>query len=493
MTSKRILIVGLLVLLVAAAWTMRQAFRKPPAWLEETYIGSDSCAECHTLNHPTWKETLHASMVQVASPETIRGDFIDDNEYWLRHGQWDGSVPADDRPLIRLERYEDEFYSHIFDPSTGRMNPYRISHVVGTEFRQTYLIESEGTYFRMPIQWDMKGRRWLNLWNRQERIPETVGGPMEQLTNENAHWNLACARCHTTGYEMEGKGRWNELGIACESCHGPGGAHAEQYRNSVRLRIRSEVLRFLGRKHESYVIRPSRLDPAGSVSVCAQCHHADTWKETIAELVAYEPGDDLSSTFSEVPLARNTQRPPSNKTWPDGSPRGPGMLFRSFVESRCFHEGGATCIDCHSPHVAGEFRGRLEPGNGSDDYCLACHEELRPDIAAHTHHKPEGEGSRCMGCHMPKTLEGITFVGDFDYARVRSHEIDHIPFPEASVQLGGVERMPNACADCHADESAEWAARWSTEWWGPRERIAAEIAARPEAGASPQAERSLGL
>jgi len=452
------------------------------------YVGSETCGTCHVLNYPGWKGTLHATMVQEATPQTVRGDFDNQNEYWLHDGVR-GPAPPDDRVLVRLLRDWDEYYAYIYDPDTGRMNPYRITHTIGTAFRQTYLVESMGTFFRVPIQWSVKQKRWVNLWNRQTAKDETLTGPMELFLNPHARWNETCARCHTTGYRLEGTGQWSEMGIACEACHGPGLEHVNYFLDSKLRRLRSELLKAAGSEPPTYIVRPSKLDPEKSISVCAQCHQADIWLKNVPRYVGFEPGEDLSDHFYEIPLEPDCQEPPSNKTWPDTTPRGPGVLFRSFAESRCFLEGGVTCIDCHAMHDPGEYRELLRAGTASDDFCLRCHEGIADPIETHTHHRMDGEGSRCYGCHMPRLIEGLEMVGDYDYGRVRTHELDHIPYPESSVRFGGVEEMPNACNECHADQTSEWASEWATKWWGPRQEIQAEIDARIAASGGGQAEQ----
>jgi len=47
----------------------------------------------------------------------------------------------------------------------------------------------------------------------------------------------------------------------------------------------------------------------------------------------------------------------------------------------------------------------------------------------------------------------------------RDHSL-RIPRPDLSVKLG----MPNACNDCHADKSAEWAASKIEQWHGPNRK-----------------------
>ena len=483
--------VALLTLAVAALF---MAVGDRSAGTQRGYIGSGTCGTCHFLNHTGWKDTLHSSMVQEATPHTVAGDFVEKNEYWLHDGIHGGGSPPGDRLLVKMVRYKDEFYTYIFDPETQKLNPYRITHVVGTTYRQTYLVHSKGIYFRVPIEWAIHQRRWVNFWNRQEKKDETVGAPMDAFLHPNGHWNEFCARCHTTGYSQAGGGQWSELGIACESCHGPGAAHAAYFWKSKVFRLRATVLKILGRDPNTFIIRPTRLEPKRAVSVCGQCHQADIYMNNVPGYVAYEPGADLSPHFYETPLEPDVTFPASNRTWPDGSPRGPGVLFRSFVESRCFKEGGVTCTDCHATHQPGEIRELLVPGKASDALCLHCHGKIGEALEAHTHHAAASTGSRCYGCHLPKLLEGLVMEGEYGYNRIRTHELDHIPYPEASVRFGGVDKMPNACSECHADRSAQWAVDWATRWYGPRARVGEEIDRRlAGAGKGPDREKTHGL
>jgi predicted CXXCH cytochrome family protein len=107
---------------------------------------------------------------------------------------------------------------------------------------------------------------------------------------------------------------------------------------------------------------------------------------------------------------------------------------------------GVTCSDCHEPH---SLKLRAQ-GNA---LCAQCHPAERYDRASHTHHAPDSPAGECVSCHMPVT----TFMqidGRHDH-RFR------VPRPDLSVRLG----VPNACTDCHADRSAEWAAGTLRTWF----------------------------
>ncbi|MFO0658628.1 MAG: hypothetical protein U0165_02160 [Polyangiaceae bacterium] len=79
-------------------------------------------------------------------------------------------------------------------------------------------------------------------------------------------------------------------------------------------------------------------------------------------------------------------------------------------EARDFLLGGCaskmSCSECHVVHAADGGAGKLaklETIEGNS-LCTRCHTqyEERTALEAHTHHKPQGEGSFCVSCHMPR-------------------------------------------------------------------------------------------
>ena len=101
---------------------------------------------------------------------------------------------------------------------------------------------------------------------------------------------------------------------------------------------------------------------------------------------------------------------------------------------------------------------QLLPTNNS--LCTGCHEAIGADLTAHTFHPAASEGSSCVECHMPRSVTSIR-------AKMRDHSIS-IPSPRNTARFG----VPNACNECHAAESPEWATARMDEWWGetPRRR-----------------------
>src|SRR5207253_534568 len=102
--------------------------------------------------------------------------------------------------------------------------------------------------------------------------------------------------------------------------------------------------------------------------------------------------------------------------------------------------------NCHDPHSAK----LLAEGNG---LCAQCHLPARFDAREHHHHEPGSAGAQCVNYHMPtKTYMVVD-------AR-RDHSI-RVPRPDLSVSLG----TPNACAQCHAGHTPEWATQAVARWF----------------------------
>jgi tetratricopeptide (TPR) repeat protein len=109
------------------------------------------------------------------------------------------------------------------------------------------------------------------------------------------------------------------------------------------------------------------------------------------------------------------------------------------------HAAGVTCSG-HDPHSA---KLRAE-GNA---LCAQCHMPARFDVSEHHHHRPSSAGAQCVSCHMATKTYMVVDVR-------RDHSF-RVPRPDLSVALG----TPNACTQCHAERSAEWAAQTVAKWY----------------------------
>src|SRR5690606_17138734 len=184
------------------------------------------------------------------------------------------------------------------------------------------------------------------------------------------NWNSMCGTCHNTGfqknYQPEGDTyatAMAELGVGCESCHGPMRKHVEWQRREQ------------GRGPDPTL---AQFTPAVHMENCAPCHARRG--EVTGD---FAPGDSFWDHFLLSIVDHQ------HLFHPDGQILEEDYEFAPFLGSR-MHAAGVTCTDCHDPHSG---RTRLQ-GN---QLCLQCHDGSRPgspiiDPARHTFHAPESAG-----------------------------------------------------------------------------------------------------
>lgn len=97
------------------------------------------------------------------------------------------------------------------------------------------------------------------------------------------------------------------------------------------------------------------------------------------------------------------------------------------------------CADCHSTNVKKGF----DPARDTFATTLGSFAQSR------MHER----GVTCVGCHLPPTTYMVIDP--------RNDHSMRIPRPDRAVALG----TPDACTGCHADQSADWAARAVRRWY----------------------------
>jgi formate-dependent nitrite reductase cytochrome c552 subunit len=141
-----------------------------------------------------------------------------------------------------------------------------------------------------------------------------------------------------------------------------------------------------------------------------------------------------------------------------------GREYNGLIETPCYQRGELSCLSCHQMHQAPcdtrpakEWADdQLKVGMRGNQACLQCHNEYRREerLTQHTHHPAASSGSVCYNCHMPYTTYGL-------HKAIRSHQIDS-PTVAASLSTG----RPNACNQCHLDQTLKWTSQHLDEWYG---------------------------
>jgi predicted CXXCH cytochrome family protein len=440
------------VLAGGAAWQLLAERNTPWARFFDSaatplaFVGSDTCAQCHPAEAKLWRSSQHKLAMDHATDKSVLGDFNDASfDHYGVHS--------------RFFRRSGKFFVETDGPD-GNLATFEVKYTFGVDPLQQYLIEfPDGRLQALSLAWDTRpkdqgGRRWFHLYPDEEIKHDDV----LHWTKLNQNWNFMCAECHSTGvrknYDVAADRfatTWAEISVGCEACHGQGSRHAAWARAKqswrpfgktedrtkgllVRLDERSDVIWRIDPRTGNAARNFTPALVRREVETCGLCHAR---RSKFSE--DWTPGRSLSDTHVVSSLARGLYHA-------DGQMLDEVYNYGSFKQSKMF-AAGVTCGDCHEPHAA-KLRA---PGDG---VCLQCHAVDK--YAATTHHRHDGASPplTCASCHMP---ERAYMVVD----RRHDHSF-RVPRPDLSVKLG----TPNACNDCHADKSAQWAASAIEAWHG---------------------------
>jgi len=406
------------------------------------YAGGASCAPCHAKEHAAWRGTHHDLAMQVASDSSVLGNFADAK--FRQAGVSSSFFKRDGKFFVNT------------DGPDGKLADFEIRYTFGVLPLQQYLIELPGGRLQaLGIAWDSRpksagGQRWFHLY--PDRVLK-AGDPLH-WTGIDQNWNYQCADCHSTNLRKnyDAKGRrfntsWSDINVSCEACHGPASEHfawATKQGDWQRFDGPGKGLTMALDERRGVVWNmnaasgnAARSVPRGAareIEVCARCHARRG--QFSDDVIHGRPfGDAFRLALLEETLY-----------WDDGQQRAEDYEIGSFLQSKMFVKG-VTCADCHDPHTL-KLRA---PGAA---VCAQCHLAAKYDAPAHTHHAQGSKGAECAACHMPTKPYMIVDPR-------RDHSM-RIPRPDLSVALG----VPNACNNCHTNQTPRWAAASVVRWYG---------------------------
>lgn len=390
------------------------------------FAGSKSCAKCHAAASKAWSSSRHSKMVQPASAAGVLGDFSR------------GDLTLRDAPYKVASRNGQYFITESY--LTGKPVERKVDFTLGNRRIQHYLSKlPDGRIIVLPPTWDVTRKDWFHAFDIDD--PEEMPGATTQI------WNKMCYGCHVSqekkNYDLDKNQystAWQDFGINCERCHGPGAEHAAFY----------SAPNHKGKpKHD--VVLQSKLDAARNSAVCGQCH---SFRDIYVD--NFTAGDDYFDHFLPI-LEFSLPDSADPAYWTDGRPRRFSTDAFALWQSQCFLKGNATCLDCHvTPHNTDVDR-NPQLRTDSNSLCTRCHAKLAAPTAlsSHTHHEERSAGSSCIECHMPRTVFSIK-------AEIRDHALT-VPVPENTIR----HKIPNACNNCHKDKDAAWTLNVMNSWAPP--------------------------
>jgi hypothetical protein len=322
---------------------------------EVSYIGNKACAGCHADIYRRYAATPMANSSGRNLQPLTPGSFL--------HSASQVRYEIDRKGEVKVSRGTAR--------DVRRLSYYFGSGAAGRSFgyvRDGFLYEAPVTWYTQTGAWDVSPGYQSDTVSRWSR-------PIDP----------SCLFCHAS------QPRWREGtvnayadpafdqdGVGCERCHGPGSLHAQG---------------------KAKMVNPAALSPPLRDSVCSQCHLTGQSRvERVRRRIEdYRPGDALSD-FVAVFVPVNSS----------------GFQVNSHVEklaeSGCKRAAGDRmwCGACHDPHTtpaaserAAWYRSR----------CLTCHETSQCN-----------RGFDCTTCHMPKNR-----AADANHGVFTDHSIPRIP------------------------------------------------------------------
>ena len=299
------------------------------------FVGNQACSGCHANIYRRYSLTPMALSSGRNLPNLIPGSFRDAKSQ-VRY-----DVAANG--LVELSRGAKR--------DQRQLTYYFGSGAAGRSFGYV----KDGFLFEAPVTWYAQTGAW----------DVSPGYASEPASDWSRPLEPSCLLCHASQIRWRegtlngyGDPAFDQNGVSCERCHGPGSLHTEGKGNMVN---------------------PAKLTPARRDAICAQCHLTGQSRVVRAgrQLTDYRPGGLLSDFVAHiVPAEREEFQVNSH--------------VEKLAESGCKRSAGDRmwCGSCHDPHSvpapserAAYFRAK----------CLGCHEA--GDC---------GRGFDCSGCHMPK-------------------------------------------------------------------------------------------
>lgn len=379
----KLFVLGILALALAACGAEAPVDVKAIMAQPKNFVGSETCKKCHLEHYDSWKMTLHSRMTQDVQKnrDAIITDF-DEKKIREDLAKIDNlKVPADKIHIPKIDE---------------------IKYTIGSQWKQRYIVEKEGTLYISAVQYNADTDRWVNY---------------NENTWDKSPWLLKCGGCHATGVDLE-KQKFVEPAVGCEACHGKGSWHAALPKTEVFAKRQT-------------IVNPAKLTMGVAVEICGSCHNrGKSLKNKDAGWpVGYEPGKALEAYYQSTTFAGGD----ANHLYGNEFSKAHHQQYIDWKQSK-HHVEGVTCTSCHYVHQAGIPPTRFQTQAAGSKQCFSCHVQVNTNMAHSIH-----SFANCVGCHMPRIVKSAE-SGD-----LHSHVFVTL-LPSETIKN---KDIPNSCQTCH--------------------------------------------
>ncbi|MFH1862754.1 MAG: T9SS type A sorting domain-containing protein [bacterium] len=265
----------------------------------QTYVGSSACQLCHSSKYNTWVNSgHHYKLVAITG------------------GQ----------PPVYPFQYHSGTPNVVNPPEAAgtQLTWNDVSYVIGGYYWKARFIDQDGYIITGDASDSTQWNVWSEAW-----VPYSAG----QIKPYD------CGTCHTTGYDPQGNqgglpgivGTWEEEGIGCEACHGPGSDHiAGPSSSNISLDTSSEL--------------------------CGQCHYRDSQHRIAASggwIQHHEQYDEmLHSPHYDYLTCSTCHNPHASTVYEQGGLKPTPTCANCHTNYVIPGMEMLECWDCHMPYSA---------------------------------------------------------------------------------------------------------------------------------------------
>lgn len=364
---------------------------------EAPWVGSRACQPCHSAIYKTYTRTPMATSSGIAG-DGQRPERFDNSAFEHTASAYE----------YRVQRSNGVYNLQWKPRSAAAWFAKSLPYYVGSgTLARSYLLEHDGFLYQSPVAYYADTRKW-------DLAPGYARYNQPFLTRPILP---GCLQCHASGVQHRPLTQngyaappFEEGGVSCERCHGPGRDHIAAVRSGRRSQ---DALR---------IINPSKLNADRRDSVCSQCHLTGEVRipragRTAQSFVAGESLQDHVAVLVRA-AASGQMRVTSH--------------VENLAQSACKQASGDRlwCGSCHDPHTLPDAAQKV---NWFRTKCLSCHQTqtCKAPMAAR-----KAKQDDCTSCHMPKNpVTDAQHVVYTDHAIPRRPRLDQKAAVEGDLAL----------------------------------------------------------
>lgn len=365
----------------------------------EGYVGTEACRACHQQEGVGYTGSAHQLASSEPSKTSLKGNFLPGHNVLRTSNRYLSFAMEQKGEYFVQTAVIDLPLSDILSRSE------RIDIVVGSGRKgQTYLSWKEDRLVELPVSFWSETNRWINSPGYTDGLPNFDKAVLPR-----------CLECHAS-YLQPAPPPANrftrdvvDLGLSCETCHGPGAAHVALHQSSKPP----------SHGEPQAILNPASFSRSGQMSLCSLCHAGPG--VPLRPAFTFKPGEDIRRY-----LTLSTQTDAQNLDVH-------GSQVQLLESSRCFQAGTMTCSTCHNVHRIQRDAAAFKQS------CLSCH---KPEACSRTRIATDHDDGDCIACHMPlQQTNQIVFddAGSAVKPRIRTHRIAIYGREQAPVQLRSLQ------------------------------------------------------